>query len=68
MLCVSIVPPYDGAYSTYAFMGYYAWQDYYVIAIGIACDTRTGNWYPFIGTSRDDSFSDVEYNLSKDCL
>ena len=64
---VSIVPPYDGADSTYAFMGFYAWQDYYVIAMGIACDTRTGNWYPFIGTSRDDSFSDVEYNLGK-CL
>ncbi|MBO7535664.1 MAG: hypothetical protein J6T34_00795 [Bacilli bacterium] len=64
---VSIVPPYDGADSTYAFMGFYAWQDYYVIAIGIACDTRTGNWYPFIGTSRDDSFSDVTYNIGK-CL
>ena len=62
---VSIIPPYDGADSTYAFIGYYAWQDYYVIAIGIACDTRTGNWYPFIGTSRDDSFSDVEYNMGK---
>ena len=64
---VSIVPPYDGADATYAFIGFYAWQDYYVIAMGIACDTRTGNWYPFIGTSRDDSFSDVEYNLGK-CL
>lgn len=64
---VTIVPPYDGADSTYAFIGFYAWQDYYVIAIGIACDTRTGNWYPFIGTSRDDSFSDVTYNLGK-CL
>ena len=64
---VTITPPYDGADNTYAFMGYYVWQDYYVIAIGIACDTRTGNWHPFIGTSRDDSFSDVEYNLGK-CL
>ena len=64
---VSIVPPYDGSDSTYAFIGFYAWQDYYVIAIGIACDTRTGNWYPFIGTSRDDSFSDVTYNIGK-CL
>ena len=64
---VTIVPPYDGADSTYAFMGFYAWQDYYVIAIGIACDTRTGNWYPFLGTSRDDSFSDVTYNIGK-CL
>ena len=64
---VTIIPPYDGSDSTYAFIGFYAWQDYYVIAIGIACDTRTGNWYPFIGTSRDDSFSDVTYNIGK-CL
>ena len=64
---VQIIPPYDGCDNTYAFIGFYAWQDYYVIALGLACDTRTGNWHPFIGTSRDDSFSDVEYNLGK-CL
>jgi hypothetical protein len=60
---VKIAPAYEDCDSTYAFMGFYAWQDYYVVAIGIACDTATGNWYQFAGTSRDDSFSDVKYNL-----
>ena len=60
---VKIAPPYEGTDKTYAFIGFYAWQDYYVIANGIACDTSTGNWYQFIGTSRDDSFSDVTYNI-----
>lgn len=64
---VKIAPSYDGCDKTYAFIGFYAWQDYYVIANGIACDTSTGNWYQFIGTSRDSSFSDVEYNLG-DCV
>lgn len=62
---VKIVPNYEGTDSTYAFMGFYAWQDYYVIAMGIACDVSTGNWYVYEGTSRDDSFSDVEYNLGE---
>lgn len=64
---VKIVPNYEGTDTTYAFMGFYAWQDYYVIATGIACDVSTGNWYVYQGTSRDDSFSDVEYNLGE-CL
>jgi len=59
---VTITPPYDGGSKTYAFIGYYAWQDYYVLAVGIACDTQTGNWYQFVGTSRDNSFSDVVYD------
>lgn len=62
---VKIAPPYEGCDKTYAFLGFYAWQDYYVIANGIACDTSTGNWYEFLGTSRDDSFSDVQYNLGQ---
>jgi len=64
---VKITPSYQGSDKTYAFIGYYAWQDYYVIAMGMACDTSTGNWYEYLGTSRDDSFSDVEYNLGE-CL
>ena len=61
---IQITPPYAGyEYPVYAFIGFYAWQDYYVVANGIACDTETGVWYEYIGTSRDDSFSDVEYNL-----
>lgn len=64
---VKIAPSYDEADPTYAFVGFYAWQDYYVIANGIACDTSTGNWHYFIGTSRDDSFSDVEYGIGE-CL
>ncbi len=60
---VQIKPNYQGTDDTYAYIGYYAWQDYYVIATGIACNVATGAWYPFEGTSRDDSFSDVEYNL-----
>lgn len=64
---VKIVPNYAGTDATYAFMGFYAWQDYYVIAMGLACDVSTGNWYLYEGTSRDDSFSDVEYNLGE-CL
>ena len=62
---VQIKPNYEGTDDTYAFIGYYAWQDYYVIATGIACNVQTGAWYPFEGTSRDDSFSDVQYNLGE---
>lgn len=62
---VKITPPYDGADDTYAFLGFYSWQDYYVIATGIACNSRTGDWYAFEATSRDDSFSDAEYNIGK---
>lgn len=62
---VQIKPNYDGTEDTYAFIGYYAWQDYYVIATGIACNVKTGAWYRFEGTSRDDSFSDVQYNLGE---
>lgn len=60
---VQIKPNYEGTDATYAFIGYYAWQDYYVIATGIACDVQTGAWYPFNATSRDDSFSDAEYKM-----
>lgn len=62
---VKITPPYDGADDTYAFLGFYSWQDYYVIVTGIACNTRTGDWYAFEATSRDDSFSDATYNIGK---
>lgn len=65
---VKITPPYEGTDSVYAFMGFYAWQDYYVIATGIACDTSTGVWYPFEATSRDNSFSDANYNISDKAL
>ena len=61
---VQITPTYDGVEdSVYAFVGVYIWQDYYVVATGIACDTETGDWYEYLGTSRDNSFSDVEYNI-----
>lgn len=60
---VQIKPNYENTDDTYAFIGYYAWQDYYVIATGIACNVATGAWYPFEGSSRDDSFSDVTYNI-----
>lgn len=60
---VQIKPNYEGSNDTYAYIGFYSWQDYYVIAHGIACDVRTGAWYPFEGTSRDDSFHDVKYKL-----
>lgn len=64
---VKITPPMGDA-KTYAFIGCYTWQPWYVIAIGLACDTSTGNWYPFHGTSRDDSFSQTEYNIGDDCV
>ncbi len=61
-----ITPPYKGVTDPiYAFLGFYAWQDYYVLAVGIACDTATGDWYAYEGSSRDDSFSDVEYKIGK---
>lgn len=60
---VQIKPNYEGTDDTYAFIGYYAWQDYYVIVTGIACNVQTGAWYPFEATSRDDSFSDASYNI-----
>ncbi len=76
---VKITPPYKGMYDgkyiigedeevdegVYAYFGVYAWQDYYVIATGLACDTRTGDWYTFRGTSRDDSFSDIVYHVDR---
>lgn len=63
-----ITPPYDGtADEVYAYLGFYIWTPQYVLAIGIGCNTKTGKWYEFRGTSRDDSFSDVEYDLG-DCL
>ena len=62
---VRITPPYDGADSVYAFLGFYSWQDYYVVVTGIACDTRTGDWYAFEATSRDDSFSNAQYNIGE---
>ncbi len=63
---VKITPTYDGVKDpVYAFIGFYLWQDYYVIATGIACDTSTGQWYEFRGTSRDNSFSDVEYKMGE---
>lgn len=65
---VKITPPYEGMDPVYAFMGFYAWQDYYVITIGVACDTSTGNWYPFEATSRDNSFSDAIYTISEEPL
>lgn len=65
---VQIKPNYEGTDDTYAFIGYYAWQDYYVIATGIACNVQTGAWYRFEGTSRDDSFSDVQYNIGDEPL
>lgn len=65
---VKITPPYDGADATYAFLGFYSWQDYYVIVTGIACNTRTGDWYAFDATSRDDSFSDASYNIGQKLL
>ena len=61
---VKITPAYEGITDgVYAYFGTYTWQDFYVLATGIACDTTTGDWYPFRGTSRDDSFYDIEYNV-----
>lgn len=67
---VRITPPYQGGDPVYAFMGFYSWQDYYVVDLGIACDVTTGNWYPFEATSRDDSFSDANYEIDTEngCL
>lgn len=65
---MKITPAYDGSDTTYAFMGFYSWQDYYVITMGIACDVNTGNWYPFEATSRDNSFSGADYTISDQCL
>lgn len=62
---VQIKPNYEGTDDTYAFIGYYAWEDYYVIATGIACNVQTGAWFPFEGSSRDDSFDDVTYNIGE---
>lgn len=67
---VKITPAYttgDEASDVYAFIGFYSWQDYYVINVGIACDVSTGNWYAYEGSSRDDSASDTKYNLG-DCI
>ena len=61
---VKITPAYEGVTDpVYAYFGIYVWQDNYVLATGIACDTTTGQWYPFRGTSRDDSFYDIVYNV-----
>ena len=67
---VRITPPYQGGDPVYAFMGFYSWQDYYVVDLGIACDVTTGNWYPFEASSRDDSFSDANYtfDMEKGCI
>lgn len=66
---VKITPPYQGGDPVYAFMGFYSWQDYYVVDLGIACDVTTGNWYPFEASSRDDSFSDADYEIDMEgCL
>lgn len=67
---VRITPAYttgDEASKVYAFMGFYSWQDYYVLNIGIACDVSTGNWYAYEGSSRDDSASDTKYDIG-DCI
>ncbi len=65
---VRITPPYEGEEdSVYAFIGFYLWHSQYVLAVGVGCDTSTGKWYEFQGTSRDDSFSDLEYNIG-DCI
>ncbi len=65
---VKITPPYEGEEDpVYAFMGFYIWNPEYVLAVGIACDTTTGQWYQFHGSSRNDSFSDVEYKVGE-CL
>ena len=59
-----IKPAYEGVEDKiYAYFGFYIWQPYYVIATGLACDTTTGQWYPFRGTSRDNSFYDIVYNV-----
>lgn len=63
---VKITPSYttgNEKSDVYAFMGYYAWQDWYVLNFGIACDVTTGNWYAYEGSSRDDSASNTTYNL-----
>ncbi|MDE5548090.1 MAG: hypothetical protein K2J30_03750, partial [Clostridia bacterium] len=67
---VKITPPYKGGDPIYAFMGFYSWQDYYVVDLGIACDVTTGNWYPFEASSRDNSFSDADYEIDMEggCL
>ena len=67
---VKITPSYttgNEKSDVYAFMGYYAWQDWYVLNFGIACDVTTGNWYAYEGSSRDDSASNTTYNLG-DCI
>ena len=63
---VQITPAYEGVEDdVYAYIGMYAWQDYYVISFGIACNTLTGEWYQFRGTSRDNSFSDTDYKVGE---
>lgn len=63
---VKITPAYEGVETpVYAYFGYYIWNPQYVLAIGLGCDTTTGQWYQFSGTSRDDSFSNVEYDMGE---
>ena len=63
---VTITPAYEGVEDeVYAYIGMYAWQDYYVIGFGVACNTLTGEWYQFRGTSRDNSFSDMDYKVGE---
>ncbi len=63
---IKITPAYDGVTDKiYAYFGFYIWQPYYIIATGLACDTTTGHWYPFRGTSRDNSFYDIVYNVDE---
>lgn len=61
---VKITPAYEGVEDpVYAYIGFYAWQDYYVVGLGIACNVTTGDWYAYEGTSRDNSFSDYVYDI-----
>ncbi len=63
---VKITPAYEGVTDPiYAFVGFYIWNPEYVVAIGIGCDTTTGLWYRFNASSRNDSFSDAEYDIGE---
>lgn len=48
----SIVPPFDGTDSTYAFLGFSLSDDNYLASQGIACNTSTGDWYLYKGLAR----------------
>lgn len=51
-----IVPPMDDLSNTYAYVGFITADAYNVSHMGLACDTRTGNWYYYSG--------EVEYNTN----